>query len=64
MIVGNWFVLTYLLRLMAERGIPSRFAFKGGTCPRGMFIGSGGASRPIWISRGSKTMTTKTWSSP
>ena len=35
-------VLTYLLQLMAERGILEKLAFKGGTCLRKMFIGSGG----------------------
>lgn len=35
-------MLTYLLQLMAERGILDKLAFKGGTCLRKMFIGSGG----------------------
>ena len=35
-------MLTYLLQLMAERGILDKVAFKGGTCLRKMFIGSGG----------------------
>lgn len=35
-------VLTYMLQLMAEHGILERLAFKGGTCLRKMFIGSGG----------------------
>ncbi len=35
-------MLTYLLQLLAERGILDKLAFKGGTCLRKMFIGSGG----------------------
>ncbi len=35
-------VLTYLLQLMAQEGILDKLAFKGGTCLRKMFIGSGG----------------------
>ena len=35
-------VLTYLLQLMAEHGILDKLAFKGGTCLRKMFVGSGG----------------------
>ena len=42
MIAENEVVLTYLLQLMAERGILDRLAFKGGTCIRKIFIGSGG----------------------
>ena len=42
MIAENEIVLTYLLQLMAERGILDKLAFKGGTCLRKMFIGSGG----------------------
>ena len=42
MIAENEIVLTYLLQLMAERGILDMLAFKGGTCLRKMFIGSGG----------------------
>ena len=42
MIAENEIVLTYLLQLMAERGILNKLAFKGGTCLRKMFIGSGG----------------------
>ena len=42
MIAENEVVLTYLLQLMAERGILDKLAFKGGTCLRKMFIGSGG----------------------
>ena len=34
MIAENEVVLTYLLQLMAERGILERLAFKGGTCIR------------------------------
>ncbi len=41
-IAENEIVLTYLLQLMAERGILDKLAFKGGTCLRKMFIGSGG----------------------
>ena len=42
MIAENEIVLTYLLQLMAERCILDKLAFKGGTCLRKMFIGSGG----------------------
>ena len=42
MIAENEIVLTYLLQLMAERGIMDKLAFKGGTCLRKMFIGTGG----------------------
>ncbi|MCY4002157.1 MAG: nucleotidyl transferase AbiEii/AbiGii toxin family protein [Rhodospirillales bacterium] len=42
MIAENEIVLTYLLQLMAERDILEKLAFKGGTCLRKMFIGSGG----------------------
>ena len=42
MIAENEIVLTFLLQLMAERGILDKLAFKGGTCLRKMFIGSGG----------------------
>ena len=42
MIAENEIMLTYLLQLMAERGILEKLAFKGGTCLRKMFIGSGG----------------------
>ena len=42
MVAENEIVLTYLLQLMAERGILDKLAFKGGTCLRKMFIGSGG----------------------
>ena len=42
MIAENEIVLTYLLQLMAERGILDKLAFKGGTCLRKVFIGSGG----------------------
>ena len=52
-------VLTYLLQLMAERGILEKLAFKGGTCLRKMFIGSGGGLQPILILLGSKNTTTK-----
>ena len=42
MIAENEVVLTYLLQLMSERGILDKLAFKGGTCLRKMFTGSGG----------------------
>ena len=42
MIAENEIVLTYFLQLMAERGILDKLAFKGGTCLRKVFIGSGG----------------------
>ncbi len=42
MIAEKEIVLTFLLQLLAERGILDRLAFKGGTCLRKMFIGSQG----------------------
>lgn len=42
MIAEKEVVLTFLLQLLAERGILDRFAFKGGTCLRKMVIGSQG----------------------
>ena len=42
MIVEKEIILTYLLQLMTERGILDKLAFKGGTCLRKMFIGTGG----------------------
>ena len=42
MIAEKEIVLTFLLQLLSERGILDRFAFKGGTCLRKMFIGSQG----------------------
>lgn len=42
MIAEKEIILTYLLQLMAERGILDKLAFKGGTCLRKMFIGTGG----------------------
>ena len=42
MIAEKEIILTYLLQLMAERGILDKLAFKGGTCLRKMFIGAGG----------------------
>ena len=42
MIAEREIVLTFLLQLLAERGILDRLAFKGGTCLRKMFIGSPG----------------------
>ena len=42
MIAENEIVLTCLLQLMAERGIPDKLVFKGGACLRKMFIGSAG----------------------
>ena len=41
MIAENEIVLTYLLQLLAERGILDKLAFKGGTCLRKIFIGTG-----------------------
>ena len=35
-------MLTYLLQLLAERAILAKLAFKGGTCLRKIFVGSGG----------------------
>jgi predicted nucleotidyltransferase component of viral defense system len=42
MIAEKEIVLTYLLQLLAERGILDRLAFKGGTCIRKMIMGSQG----------------------
>lgn len=42
MIAEKEVVLTFLLELLAERGILNRLAFKGGTCLRKMFVGSQG----------------------
>lgn len=42
MIAEKEIVLTFLLQLLAERGILDRLAFKGGTCLRKMFVGSQG----------------------
>ena len=42
MIAEKEIVLTYLLQLLAERGVLKLFAFKGGTCLRKMFLGSRG----------------------
>lgn len=42
MIAEKEIVLTFLLQLMAERGILEHLAFKGGTCLRKMFAGSQG----------------------
>ena len=42
MVAENEIVLTYLLQLMAKRGILDKLAFRGGTCLRKMFLGSGG----------------------
>jgi len=42
MIAENEIVLTFLLQLMAGHAILDKLAFKGGTCLRKMFIGSGG----------------------
>lgn len=42
MIAEKEIVLTFLLQLLAERGILGRFAFKGGTCLRKILLGSQG----------------------
>jgi predicted nucleotidyltransferase component of viral defense system len=42
MIAEKEVVLTYMLQLLAARGMLDRFAFKGGTCLRKMVIGSQG----------------------
>ena len=42
MVAEKEVVLTFLLQLMAERGILEHLAFKGGTCLRKMFAGSQG----------------------
>ena len=48
-IVEKEVVLTFLLQLLAERGVLERLAFKGGTCLRKMFIGNQGRfpARPL-----------------
>lgn len=40
MIAEKEVVLTFLLQLLSERDVLDRFAFKGGTCLRKMFLGS------------------------
>jgi predicted nucleotidyltransferase component of viral defense system len=42
MIAEKEIVLTYLLQLLSERGLLKKFAFKGGTCLRKMYLGSQG----------------------
>lgn len=42
MIAEKEIILTYLLQLLKERGVLDRFAFKGGTCIRKMYIGTQG----------------------
>jgi predicted nucleotidyltransferase component of viral defense system len=42
MIAEKEVILTFLLQLLAERGMLNRFAFKGGTCIRKMVIGNQG----------------------
>ena len=42
MIAEKETVLTFLLQLLAERGILDKLAFKGGTCLRKMFLGTQG----------------------
>jgi predicted nucleotidyltransferase component of viral defense system len=42
MIVEKEVILTFLLQLLAERGMLNRFAFKGGTCIRKMVVGNQG----------------------
>ncbi len=42
MIAEKEVILTYLLQLLAEHALLDRLAFKGGTCLRKMFIGTGG----------------------
>ena len=42
MIAEKEIILTYLLALLSEKDILSKLAFKGGTCLRKMFIGTGG----------------------
>jgi predicted nucleotidyltransferase component of viral defense system len=42
MIAEKEVVLTYMLQLLAERGLLDRLAFKGGTCIRKMIVGSQG----------------------
>lgn len=42
MVAEKEVILTFLLQLLAERGVLNRVAFKGGTCLRKMVIGSQG----------------------
>ena len=42
MIAEKEILLTYLLQLLAERGLLARLAFKGGTCIRKMIVGAQG----------------------
>ncbi len=42
MIAEKEVILTYLLQFLAELGILDKLAFKGGTCLRKMFVGTGG----------------------
>lgn len=42
MIAEKEVILTYLLQLLADHGLLDKLAFKGGTCLRKMFIGTGG----------------------
>jgi predicted nucleotidyltransferase component of viral defense system len=42
MIAEKEVILTYLLQLLSEKEILAKLAFKGGTCIRKMFIGTGG----------------------
>lgn len=42
MIAEKEVILTYLLQLLAERGVLKKLAFKGGTCLRKMHLGSQG----------------------
>jgi predicted nucleotidyltransferase component of viral defense system len=44
MIAEKEIILTFILQLLAERGMLNRFAFKGGTCLRKMVVGSQGVS--------------------
>jgi hypothetical protein len=45
MIAEKEVVLTFLLQLLSERRILDRLAFKGGTCLRKMFVGSGSSQK-------------------
>jgi len=42
MIAEKEVILTYLIQLLAAHGLLDKLAFKGGTCLRKMFIGTGG----------------------
>ena len=64
MIAEKETVLTFLLQLLAERGILDKLAFKGGTCLRKMFLGTQGRFSTDLDSPPSRNTITKTSSLP